>query len=118
MSFTEPAPMVQTNVVPRYPALNWRKPAEVRECWLPNEKPVGWLVIQDDEALSWLSSVGPSRPAAYAVKEIVQDTITLALAENRTAREAFNLASAAAMFRASEDMDLDKFAKRLSEEWS
>ena len=118
MSFTEPAPMVQTNVVPRYPALNWRKPAEVRECWLPGEKPVGWLVIQDEEALSWLSSVGPDRPAAYAVKEIVQDTLRESLAQNMDVRSAWNRVMSIAMFRAPEEMDLDKFAKRLSEEWS
>lgn len=118
MPFEVPAPLVETLAPARYPSLNWRKPAEVRECWLPGEKPVGWLVIQDEEALSWLSSVGPDHPAAYAVKEIVQDTLRDSLAQNMDVRSAWNRCMSVAMFRAPEMMDLDKFAKRLSEEWS
>lgn len=118
MPFNVDAPMVQTQEPRRYPTPNWSKPAEVRECWLPGEPAVGWLVIQDDEALAWLSSVGPDRPAAYAVREIVQDSLEQSLVQNMDVRSAWNRACSIAMFRWPEYMDLDKLAKRLSEQWS
>ena len=116
-SFQE-KPMVETYAPPRYPSVNWDKPAEVRECWLPDEKPVGWLIIQDEEAISWLSSAGPDRVAAYAAKGIVQETLRRAFFDRLSAREAFDLCTDAAMFRASELMEMKDMSDRLSKERS
>jgi len=118
MPFNVEAPLVETYTPARYPAPNWSKDAEVRECWLPDEKPVGWMVIQDDEAISWLSSAGPDRPAAYAVKVIIQETLQDSLAQNMDARSAWNRCMAVAMFRAPETMSLEKLVARLQEGWS
>lgn len=118
MPFNVDAPMVQTNNPARYPEPDWRKSAEVRECWMPDEKPVGWLVIQDDEALSWLSSVGPSRPAAHALKELIQEVIVDSLAQNMPPRDAWNRVMTVGMFRAPELMDLRKLSARIAKEWS
>lgn len=118
MPFNVDSPMDQTLSPTRYPQPNWLGDAEVRECWLPNEKPVGWLVIQDDTALSWLSAAGPDRPAAYAVKEIVQELIVDSIAQDMTPREAYNRCISVTMFRAPEILSLKAFGARLQEEWS
>lgn len=118
MPFEVPSPMVETFTPTRYPSVDWSRKAEVRECWLPNEKPVGWLVIQDDANLSWLSSVSASRPAAYAVREIIQDTLRDSIENRLTAREAWDRCMTAAMWRNPEYMEMAELAKRLQEEWS
>lgn len=118
MPFEVEAPMDQTSAPARYPSPNWRGSAEVRMCWLPKQPPVGWLIIQDDMALTWASAAGPDRPAAYAVKEIIQDALQTSLQDRLTCREAWNRVMSKAMFTAPEYVYLPDLGKRLQEEWS
>lgn len=118
MPFNVPSPMVETQAPRRYPSPDWSQTAEVRQAWLPDERPVGWLIIQGNEALSWVSSAGPDRPAAYAIKEIIQDILDDSYVNRLDVRTAWNRCTAAAMFRPPEEMDLSKLAAELQEEWS
>lgn len=118
MPFNVEAPMVETQSPKRYPAPDWSKTATVREAWLPDEPSFGWLVLQDDTALSWVCSVGDDRPAAYAVRNIVEESIRSSLAQNRTAQEAYNEAVDTVMFRPAETMDLQDLVEQLQKAWS
>lgn len=118
MPFNVEAPMDLTFEPTRYPTPDWTGEAEVREAWIIGEDPVGWLVIQDNAALSWLSSVGPDRPGAYAVRGLVEDTISAAVVDRATAREAWNRVTAVALFREPQVVQLPDLMERLQEEWA
>lgn len=118
MPFNVDSPMDLAYTPARYPTPDWSKLAEVTEVVIPEQKPAGWLVIQDDMALSWLSSAGYDRPAAYAVRTIVEETLTLALQEGRTCREAHNLVQSKVLVGPPQLMDLRKLSERLQKDWS
>jgi hypothetical protein len=118
MPFNVEAPMEATSTPARYPAPDWSREAEVRECWLPQEPTIGWLILQDDLALTWASSVGPNRPASYAVKRVVEERIQLSLQDGLNCREAFQNVARVALFRGPIMMSLKDLADRLQKEWS
>lgn len=118
MPFNVDAPMDLVSAPARYPSPDWAKTAEVVEVLMPGEKAVGWLVIQEDMALTWLSSAGPDRPAAQAVRSLIEDAIRLSLTEGRNVREAWNDALSRVYHGPPAILKLPELAERLQEEWS
>lgn len=56
----------------RYPAPDWEEIGTVARVWVPDNLTVGWIVLQGEDRLAWLSAIGPDK-LGYVIRERVQE---------------------------------------------
>jgi hypothetical protein len=56
----------------RYPAPDWEEIGMVSRVWVPDNETVGWIVLQGEERLAWLSNTGPDK-LGYVIRERVDE---------------------------------------------
>lgn len=113
MPFYE-SPMDETFAPKRWPAPDYSGEGEVARAWLPEDETVGWLVIQDDALVFFVSA--RYSPAAYGVTQIILDYMRTALREKKTARDTWDELQKKAMWKAPEKRKLDELLNEIRAE--
>jgi len=107
MPFKE-SPMDETFSPPTYPKPDWEGSAVARRVWDPSENAtVGYLILQDEQAFTFLTKVAPDQNG-YTLRKILEESIRLSLQNRMTAQEALEAALELCLADTAEDVELPK----------